>query len=100
MTINTLQTTFEELSNYNERPAMNETLELPDTIDEAIELLKHAGEYMDVEGRKAVTSQTNQTVDNVIALVDSFVNYTIDFMKKVSYRVFYKFRLMEREDHF
>jgi hypothetical protein len=79
---------------------MNETLELPDTIDEAIELLKHAGEYMDVEGRKAVTSQTNQTVDNVIALVDSFVNYTIDFMKKVSYRVFYKFRLMEREDHY
>ncbi len=100
MTINTLQTTFEELSNYNERPAMNETLELPDTIDEAIELLKHAGEYMDVEGRTAVTSQTNQTVDNVIALVDSFVNYTIDFMKKVSYRVFYKFKLMEREDHF
>jgi len=62
---------------------MNETLELPETIDEAIQLLKEAGVYMDGKGRSAVTSQTNQTVDNVISLVDSFVNYTINFMKEV-----------------
>ena len=62
---------------------MNETLELPKTIDEAIKLLKEAGVHMDGKGRDAVTSQTSQTVDNVISLVDSFVNYTIDFMKEV-----------------
>ena len=82
-TIITLKDTFEKLRSYNEEPAMNETLELPKTIDEAIKLLKEAGVHMDGKGRYAVTSQTSQTVHNVISLVDSFVNYTIDFMKEV-----------------
>ena len=82
-TIITLKDTFEKLRSYNEEPAMNETLELPKTIDEAIKLLKEAGVHMDGKGRDAVTSQTSQTVHNVISLVDSFVNYTIDFMKEV-----------------
>jgi len=79
-----LNATFENLSRYDEVPAMKETLELPITIQVTLDLLQKAGLYMDGKGRGAVTDQTGQTVDNVIDLVGSFVNYTINFMKEVS----------------
>ena len=87
-TIEVLQVGLIELQNYDERPEINATFEIPNEVKKALDLLKIAGVYLNGTGRSEVGKVTDGTVDDVITLVDSFVNYTIKYMSEVQICIF------------
>ena len=71
------------MQKYDERPEIIATFEIPTDVGKALDLLKEAGVILNDTGRSEVGKVTDGTVDYVIILVDSFVNYTIKYMSEV-----------------
>ena len=66
-----------------QNPEMAEVFRIPENLATVTDLLVGASTYLDVTGRDRIKAATNDTVDEVIALVDSFVGYAISYMKQV-----------------
>ena len=70
------------LSNYDDKLSYGDQF-LSDVVTWSLGKFKNAGEYFNTTGRSLVTDISDQTIDGMLSLVQTFVDYGVEYMTMV-----------------